>query len=71
MAFPHWKLAVEVDGWAFHSGVDRFRADRRKQNALTLAGWTVVRFTWTDLVERPDYVVAVIKRLTDRGGRSI
>lgn len=40
------RLAVEVDGWAWHSDVDRFAHDRRRQNALVLAGWTVLRFTW-------------------------
>jgi very-short-patch-repair endonuclease len=43
------RLAIEVDGWAWHSGVDRFATDRRRQNALVLAGWTVLRFTWHDL----------------------
>jgi len=49
-----------VDGWAWHSTADRFRADRRRQNALILAGWTVLRFTWDDLVHRPDAVLAQI-----------
>lgn len=63
VAFVAAKLAVEVDGWAFHSDVERFRADRRRQNRLSVAGWTVVRFTWADLIERPDEVVRTIVRL--------
>ncbi|MGH3764300.1 MAG: DUF559 domain-containing protein [Pseudonocardiaceae bacterium] len=55
------RLAIEVDGWAWHSDVDRFGHDRRRQNALVLAGWTVLRFTWHDLVSRPEAVVAQIK----------
>jgi very-short-patch-repair endonuclease len=61
LAFVEAKLAVEVDGWAWHVDVDRFRADRRKGNALTRAGWTVLRFTWHDLVNRPRYVVGEIR----------
>jgi very-short-patch-repair endonuclease len=61
LAFPDAKVAVEVDGWAWHVDVDRFRADRRKGNALARAGWTVLRFTWHDLVNRPAYVVAEIR----------
>jgi very-short-patch-repair endonuclease len=61
LAFPDAKVAVEVDGWAWHVDVDRFRADRRKGNALARAGWTVLRFTWHDLVSRPAYVVAEIR----------
>jgi hypothetical protein len=38
LAFPRQKVAVEVDGWAWHVDAERFRADRRKQNALVRAG---------------------------------
>ncbi len=61
VAFPGVKLAVEVDGWAWHMEVDRFRADRHKGNALTRAGWTLLRFTWHDLTGRPEYVLAEIR----------
>jgi very-short-patch-repair endonuclease len=60
VAFVERKLAIEVDGWAFHSDVDRFRRDRHRQNTLVALGWTVVRFTWADLTERPDYVLSTI-----------
>lgn len=61
LAFPEQRVAVEVDGWAWHVDVDRFRTDRRKGNALTHAGWTVLRFTWHDLVTRPAGVIAEIR----------
>jgi very-short-patch-repair endonuclease len=62
LAFPDDRVAVEVDGWAWHSDVERFRGDRRRQNALVLDGWTVLRFTWHDLTQRPAAVVAEIRR---------
>ena len=62
VAFPSVRLAIEVDGWAYHSDVDRFQADRTKQNALTSLGWTVLRFTWADLTERPHAVLDLIVR---------
>lgn len=65
VAFLEIRLAVEVDGVARHSDVRRFQADRTKQNKLASAGWTVLRFTWRDLVDRPDDVVATI-RTTNR-----
>ena len=34
LAFPQQKVAVEVDSWAWHVDAERFRTDRRKQNAL-------------------------------------
>lgn len=60
IAFPARRLAVEVDDWAFHSDPTRFRADRAKQNALVIAGWTVLRFTWHDIRDRPADTVARI-----------
>jgi very-short-patch-repair endonuclease len=60
IAFPAHRVAIEVDGWAWHVDVARFRADRRKGNDLTRAGWILLRFTWHDLVNRPAEVVAEI-----------
>jgi hypothetical protein len=48
-AYPELRLAIEVDGFAAHSSVDAFRRDRTRQNALVAAGWTVLRFTWTEV----------------------
>ena len=61
VAFPCVRAAIEVDGWAWHSDSIRFQRDRDKQNALMRAGWVVLRFTWHDLVERPDYVVVTVR----------
>lgn len=58
VAFPARRLAIEVDGWAWHVDTDRFRADRRKGNALVTAGWTLLRFTWHDLTTDPSSVIA-------------
>jgi len=60
VGFPKQKVAVEVDGFAFHSDSDDFHQDRRRQNAIALAGWQVLRFTWLDLTEYPDRVIAEI-----------
>jgi very-short-patch-repair endonuclease len=62
LAFPDRQLAIEVDGYAFHSGVTDFINDRNRQNYLVLHGWQVLRFTWWDLTEHPERVVAEIRR---------
>lgn len=54
------KVAIEVDGWAFHTDPATFARDRRRQNYLVLNGWQVLRFTWLDLTEYPDRVIATI-----------
>lgn len=61
VGFPVPKVAVEVDGWAFHSDQDVFQNDRVRQNRVALLGWQVLRFTWLDLTEQPERVVAEIR----------
>ena len=61
IAFVHLQIAVEIDGFAFHTDPERFNQDRRRQNALTRAGWLVLRFTWADLTERPHEVVRLVR----------
>jgi very-short-patch-repair endonuclease len=57
--YPDRRLCIEVDGREAH-GVEAFQRDRTRQNALVLAGWTVLRFTWADVTERPDHVLALV-----------
>lgn len=59
--FDRARLIVEVDGFAAHSSRDAFVKDRRRQNLLLGAGYLVLRFTWADLVERPDTVIQQIR----------
>jgi len=59
-AFPARKLAIEVDGFAHHSSPEAFQRDRTRQNQLVSLGWTVLRFTWDDVVRRPTQVVKTI-----------
>jgi very-short-patch-repair endonuclease len=65
VAFEAARVVVEVDGWAYHSGPDRFQRDRTRQNRLVAAGWTVLRFTWSDLRYRPMNVITSIRRCVD------
>lgn len=60
VAFPAALVAIEVDGWAWHMDAQRAQADKRRQNALIRCGWTILRYTWHDLVERPRAVLAEI-----------
>lgn len=57
VAFPAARLAVEVDGQAFHTDARSFQGDRARQNDLIAAGWRVLRFTWRDLTTRPESVL--------------
>lgn len=66
-AWPSARLIVETDGFAFHADRASYRNDRRRGNALVLAGWRVLRFSWEDVVLHPDEVVEAVRQaLTDR-----
>jgi very-short-patch-repair endonuclease len=51
-------LIVEVDGYAFHSSRSSFERDRGRDATLAGGGWRVVRFTWWQIVEEPEAVIA-------------
>ena len=67
VVFRAAKVAIEVDGFAFHTDSDTFQRDRTKQNAIALAGYQLLRFTWLDLTEYPERVISEINRAI-RGG---
>jgi len=59
-AYPDIRLAIEVDGYRWHSGRVRWERDLARRNELTMRGWRVVHVTWSDLEERPEHVVQMI-----------
>ncbi|QJY44972.1 DUF559 domain-containing protein [Pseudonocardia broussonetiae] len=63
VACPDAHVALEVDGWAWHG--DPGAAERRR-GALVADGWTVLRYAWHDLVERPEAVLAEIAAVSRR-----
>jgi very-short-patch-repair endonuclease len=59
-AYPDIRLVIEVDGFEVHGTPAALQRDLERQNRLMAAGWTVLRFTWLDVVRRPEWVVAEI-----------
>lgn len=60
IAFPRQQIVLEIDGRLHEDDPDVFENDRRRQNALVLAGWTVLRFTWRMLQDDPAGVLAAV-----------
>lgn len=60
-AYPQIRLAIEIDGHATHSAPADLRRDLARQNRLMAAGWTVLRFTWFDVVHEPQAVAKVVR----------
>ena len=61
-AYPEAKLAIEADGYRYHSGRTAWQRDRVRRNALTSRGWRVLHVTWNDLSARPDEIVSEIRQ---------
>lgn len=58
IAFPDAMIAIELDGYRYHSDRETFRTDRIKQNLMAMRGWTVLRYTW----ETIDDLVPQVRR---------
>ena len=69
IAFEGEKLAIEIDGVKYHSDRAAFEADRRRNDELVRAGWTVLHFTWAMLSD-PDWIVACVQDVLARLRRS-
>jgi hypothetical protein len=53
-AWPAAKLAVELDGAAFHGSQEARERDLRRDAALAAAGWLVLRFSYRRLTREPE-----------------
>jgi very-short-patch-repair endonuclease len=65
LAYPDAHIAIEFDGWTYHSSRHAFDNDRARANELEVLGWTVLRFTTksSDLV-----VVQTVRAALVRAG---
>ena len=62
-------LVVEADGFEHHSSRADYRNDRRRSNAIAIAGYELLRFSYEDIVHNPAYVVETRRRVLARGPR--
>jgi predicted transcriptional regulator of viral defense system len=63
------KLIAETDGRDVHTTRKAFEHDRLRDQRLTLAGFTVVRFTWRQVAHRPKGVAGALQGLLARLAR--
>jgi len=55
-------LIVEIDGAAYHSDRQAYRRDRRRNNMSMIGGYSVLRFTYEDVMFNPKEVLALVFR---------
>jgi very-short-patch-repair endonuclease len=60
------RLAVETDGYAFHSSRHQLERDHQRDLELQAAGVMIVRFSWRQVRDEPELVVAQIATLLAR-----
>lgn len=61
------RLVLEADSWQFHAGKEEFQTDCWRYTALVVEGWTVLRFTWWQVMHHPEWVVACLRAVALRG----
>ena len=60
LAYPECRVAIELDSKRWHLNSVSFERDPRRRNALTVVGWTVLTFTWSDYTKRPGQVCTTV-----------
>jgi very-short-patch-repair endonuclease len=69
--WPAAALVVEVDGAAYHDGFLDRRHDEHRDARLVRDGWTVMRFRWSDVVDRAaDVAAGVAAAIRFRGANA-
>lgn len=64
--FEAARVIVEFDGYAVHSKPEVYESDRRRQNLLVLGDYRVLRYTWKQLNDEPDVLIAQLRALLAR-----
>lgn len=62
------RLAVEVDGFAYHSSKATFESDRRRDASLSARGLRVVRITWRQITHEPEAMLVRLAQALARSG---
>jgi very-short-patch-repair endonuclease len=60
---PVRRVALEAEGFEFHGTRRGLERDCRRYTELTICGWRVLRFTWHDVMYRPEWVRWAIESL--------
>lgn len=59
-AYPDLMIAIEVDGFGSRRTPAELDAHNARQNELVLLGWTVLRFSWKQVVRQPESVAKAL-----------
>ena len=65
--WPQYGLTVELDSYRFHNSRHAWEQDRKREREAYARGDNFRRFTWEDLVERPQMIIAELRALLAAG----
>jgi hypothetical protein len=61
LAYPDEKIAIELQSKRWHLNDTGFERDAKRRNALQLAGWLVLEYTWRAYVDTPERIISEVK----------
>jgi very-short-patch-repair endonuclease len=64
------RIVIECDSWEWHGDRKGFLKDVRRYTLLSADRWTVLRFTWDDVMLNPEWVHEVLCRVVGVDART-
>ena len=62
LAYPPFRLAMELDGFRWHAGRRPFRSDRLRRNRIEAAGWRLLEAAPEDIGQLVAGAAAIVRR---------
>jgi very-short-patch-repair endonuclease len=63
--WPERRLVVETDGLRYHRTPQQQGKDRARDQALAVAGFTVLRFTHAQVTFEPEHVMETLRAMSN------
>ena len=61
LAYAQVRVGIELDGQAWHATARQRQRDYERQNQVVIGDWSILRFTFEDVSQRPEYVVQSVR----------
>jgi very-short-patch-repair endonuclease len=61
-------LNIECDGDAYHIGKEKAVKDNRRDNYLTKKGWSILRYSTTQLHDTDECITEIRESISQKGG---
>jgi hypothetical protein len=61
LAYPDWRLAIELDGFRWHAGRGPFRSDRLRRNRIEATGWRLLEAAPEDIGPLVEAAAAILR----------